>query len=308
MLRKKKSSTQPTANRSQLILLKKILFPAVEDVMRRLTGIALNKGVWVSFAGMDALNFHFAEQYVHTHAIDLVLSKNQLASDCDFDAAQKVVMSELCNELNSYLGFIANDESNVLTRKVVEELKLSTGGDFFVPSPEGISLNTDGGILPFIRINRDDRILYNIERYGMRFLSLKDARSRLSDSADKAAFGRALRRPGLTFSHWTAETLGKECFPCLASRRFGNMQSVLEKRKQRELCTLGCSSELSKVLDIECALQGEKEQLENVNKVVELEEMIERAVQMNLLPDDPEFRDVLQNEFNTILVGEIKRE
>ncbi|MFS8158789.1 MAG: hypothetical protein ACMG6E_00990 [Candidatus Roizmanbacteria bacterium] len=278
--------------------------------MKTITGAVLQHGLWVAFTGIDALNFHFVNKRIHVDTINLILIKNDLAPNHDFEMAHAELLTRLSAEMNTYLQQAVIRDDCEQTNELLQELGISdVQGEFFIPYEGSIVLNNSSYDVIIVKVDQTDDALLTFDRYGLRYVTLKDARKNLVSKMEKTTFHKALRRNSLTLSHWTAESLAKECFPCVACDRYGSMTNVKQRISKRASCaTFECSKEMTDTLSRECELATHEERIDNVRKMVILNELLARASQMNLIPDDNEFHEALNNPFNTIIIDEINRE
>lgn len=332
--------------RNEGILLKKLLMHVIEKKVRTLVPQCLTDGVWLTFAGIDAINFHFTNGDIHTSIVELALIKNEGSSgginpssslsslstsagstNSAFDKVCKMVQDELIDVMNSTLLDLHNDESMTMTKQILgkcSEKSFETGNFFEVnnsnPNRKTIEFIVENNLISsnkfvFIEI----RIMENItripfDRFGLRYLPLGFVYSDINTAQERYGGSDWKDRQDqiknlLEKKDLTLSfwTTSEICRECYPNVGFKRIGYAKPALANFDQNLINAPQIYSKQIG-ELRNNMNEEVNDMTFKDLNLTNLIQRGIYLGFLPDISKFRTVLDNYFNNAILRELHTE
>jgi hypothetical protein len=321
--------------RGHMINLKKILQPFLNDKLKAL-GLRLQAtNIMIVYGGIDAANYHFANKPMHIPFVEFVLCRIDCSKSADLEKARdEIVVTALLGEMNDILSSLAEDTTCTVTREILRECKTNPKKYFEAQriSAERLSIdfcygseqngnrstNQKESAQPFIEIRIMPELRISVlEKYGIFFMPLgfvlADVRTGMAryGGADwnfrESTLKQCLERSGLTLSFWTFVGLVRRCFPMLAMRKMGVVESVTALIA--ETCRNAPSHNGGAVGQLEIKLLAELKDWQNdklLASILSFNELYSRCTLLGLMPEDNELKNNLNNTYNNTHVREAR--
>ena len=313
--------------RGHMINLKKFLQPYLNDKLKAL-GLRLQvNNAMIIYGGIDAANYHFANKSMHTPFIEFVLCRIDCNKSADLEKVRdEIVVAAFLGEMNDILATLAENETCVQTREILRECKANPKKYFEAQriSADRLSIDFCHGVKnkstgqPFIEIRIMPELRISVlEKYGIFFMPLgfvlADVRTGMAryGTADwkfrESTLKQCLELSGLTLSFWTFVGLIRRCFPMLAMRKMGVVESVATLIT--ESCNNAPSHNGGAVSQLQVKMMAELEDWKNdklLASVLSFNELYSRCALLGLMPEDNELKANLNNTYNNTHVREAR--
>lgn len=291
--------------KNNMIALKKIMFGYVKSKVRKLTTSVLQHGVWLTFDEFDAVNLHFANKPIHNNTINLALVASGTTTP-NFAVSRSEVATAITAELNEVMTGLANLDkcteirriSNMCGRDTVNtERYFSVGvNDSCINFNYHLGGHKQHQFVLITSYEDSELMTYEpMDSYGVKFLPLS-----FVSTHSQSRLEAALHRSNLTFSYPVAERIARDSFPALANLKCGSA-AIVEK-------AISDNPRLQKDEGLRSLMMSEvtKTGKQDLASMLQTATFIRRATELGLLPNDEQFQASITNDYNNIIISEIK--